>query len=41
MPGLHLLNQLAKKHEVKLRQFFVRVGRRARRDVSRLIHGRL
>ena len=30
----------AKKHGIKLRQSFLRVGRQARRDVSRLIHGR-
>ena len=40
MRGIELLNRLAKKHGLPLRQSFVRVGRRARRDVSRLIHGR-
>ncbi|MBA3897612.1 MAG: IS5 family transposase [Sphingomonadaceae bacterium] len=40
MRGIELLNRLAKKHGLVLRQSFVRVGRRARRDVSRLIHGR-
>ncbi|MEJ7935932.1 hypothetical protein WG907_16985 [Sphingobium sp. AN558] len=33
-------NRLARKHGIKLRQWFLRVGRRARRDVSRLINGR-
>ena len=40
MRGIELLNRLAKKHGIALRQSFLRVGRRARRDVSRLIHGR-
>jgi IS5 family transposase len=40
MRSIELLNRLAKKHGVVLRPSFVRVGRRARRDVSRLIHGR-
>lgn len=40
MRGIELLNRLAKKHGIPLRQSFLRVGRRARRDVSRLIHGR-
>jgi transposase, IS5 family len=40
MRGIEWLNRLAKKHGIKLRQSFLRVGRRARRDVSRLIHGR-
>lgn len=34
------LNRLAKQHGITLRQSFLRVGRRARREVSRLIHGR-
>ena len=38
--GIEWLNRLARKHGIKLRQSFLRVGRRARRDVSRLIHGR-
>lgn len=38
--GIEWLNRLAKKHGLKLRQSFLRVGRQARRDVSRLIHGR-
>jgi IS5 family transposase len=38
--GIEWLNRLAKQHGIKLRQSFLRVGRRARRDVSRLIHGR-
>src|SRR3546814_17428464 len=40
MRGIEWLNRLAKRHGIKLRQSFLRVGRRARRDVSRLIHGR-
>ena len=40
MRSIELLNRVAKKNEVVLRQSFVRVGRRARRDVSRLVHGR-
>lgn len=40
MRGIELLNRLAKRHDIPLRQSFLRVGRRARRDVSRLIHGR-
>lgn len=40
MRGIELLNRLAKKHGIVLRQSFVRVGRRAKRDVSRLVHGR-
>ena len=40
MRGIELLNRLDKKHGIALRQSFLRVGRRARRDVSRLIHGR-
>lgn len=40
MRGIELLNRLAKKHGIPLRQSFLRVGRRAKRDVSRLIHGR-
>jgi IS5 family transposase len=39
MRGIEWLNRLARKHSLKLRQSFLRVGRRARRDVSRLIHG--
>jgi IS5 family transposase len=34
------LNKLAKKHGVDLRQSYLRLARRARREVSRLIHGR-
>jgi len=34
------LNRLAKKHGIKLRQSFLRLARRARVNVSRLIHGR-
>ncbi|MEC5293691.1 IS5 family transposase [Aurantimonas sp. C2-6-R+9] len=40
MRGIEWLNRLAKRHGIALRQSFLRVGRRARRDVSRLIHGR-
>ena len=40
MRGIELLNRLAKKHGLVLRQSFLRVGRRAKRDVSRLIHSR-
>ena len=40
MHGIERLNALAKKHDIKLRQSFLRVGRQAKRDVSRLIHGR-
>jgi IS5 family transposase len=40
MRAIEWLNRLAKKHRIKLRQSFLRVGRQARRDVSRLIHGR-
>ena len=40
MRGIGWLNRLANRHDIKLRQSFLRVGRRARRDVSRLIHGR-
>lgn len=34
------LNRLARKHGIKLRQSFLRLGREARREVARLIHGR-
>ncbi|MDQ5959466.1 MAG: transposase, family, partial [Pseudomonadota bacterium] len=40
MRGIERLNALAKKHGLVLRQSFLRLGRQARRDVSRLIHGR-
>src|SRR3546814_11720193 len=40
MRGIEWLNRLAKRHGIKLRKSFLRVGRRARRDVSRQIHGR-
>jgi IS5 family transposase len=40
MRGIERLNALAKQHGVVLRQSFLRVGRQAKRDVSRLIHGR-
>jgi IS5 family transposase len=38
--GIETLNRLAKRHGVKLRQSFVRVGKHAHREVARLIHGR-
>jgi IS5 family transposase len=38
--GIEWLNRLAKRHGIKLRQSFLRVARRARVNVSRLIHGR-
>jgi IS5 family transposase len=40
MRAIERLNALAKKHGLVLRQSFLRVGRQAKRDVSRLIHGR-
>lgn len=40
MRGIEWLNRLARKQGIKLRQSFLRVGRQARHDVSRLIHGR-
>lgn len=40
MRAIERLNALAKKHDIKLRQSFVRVGRQAKREVSRLIHDR-
>jgi len=40
MRGIEWLNRLARQHGIKLRQSFLRVGRQARRDVSRLSHGR-
>ena len=40
MRAIERLNALAKKHDIKLRQSFIRVSRQAKRDVSRLIHGR-
>jgi IS5 family transposase len=40
MRGIEWLNRLAKRHGIKLRQSFLRLGRRARREVARLIHGR-
>src|SRR5205085_9660386 len=36
--GIEWLNRLARQHGIQLRQSFLRVGRRARREVSRLIH---
>jgi len=39
MRGIEWLNRLARKHSLKLRQSFLRVGHGAQRDVSRLIHG--
>ncbi len=40
MRGIEWLNRLAKRDGIKLRQSFLRLGRQARRDVSRQIHGR-
>src|SRR3546814_17465546 len=40
MRGIEWLNRLAKRHGIKLRQSFLRVGRRARRRVPRLVPGR-
>jgi len=40
MRAIEWLNRLARKHGLVLRQSFLRVGRQAKRDVSRLIHGR-
>lgn len=34
------LNRLAKKHGLKLRQSFLRLGRETRREIARLIHGK-
>ena len=34
------LNRLAKRHGIKLRQSFLRLATRARREVARLLHGR-
>ena len=34
------LNKLAKKHGIDLRQSYLRLARRARREIGRLIHGR-
>ena len=38
--AIEWLNKLAKKHGLDLRQSYLRLARRARREVSRLIHGR-
>ena len=38
--AIEWLNKLAKKHGVALRQSYLRLARRARREVGRLIHGR-
>jgi IS5 family transposase len=38
--GIEWLNRLAKRYGIKLRQSFLRVARRARVNISRLIHGR-
>ena len=38
--GIEWLNRLAKQHGIRLRQSFLRVARRAKVNVSRLIHGR-
>src|SRR5580704_9650210 len=36
--GIERLNRLAKRHGVELRQSFLRLGKYAKREVSRLIH---
>jgi transposase, IS5 family len=38
--GIEWMNRLAKKHGIKLRQSYLRLGRHARREVGRLMHGR-
>jgi IS5 family transposase len=38
--AIEWLNKLAKKHGLDLRQSYLRLAKRARREVSRLIHGR-
>jgi hypothetical protein len=38
--AIEWLNKLAKKHGIDLRQSYLRLARRARREVGRLIHGR-
>ena len=38
--AIEWLNKLAKKHRLDLRQSYLRLAKRARREVSRLIHGR-
>lgn len=38
--AIEWLNRAAKRHGVKLRQSFLRLATRARRDVTRLLHGR-
>lgn len=38
--AIEWLNRLAKRHNVKLRQSFLRLATRARREVARLLHGR-
>jgi IS5 family transposase len=40
MRGIERRNALATQHGVVLRPSFLRLGRQARRGVSRLIHGR-
>lgn len=38
--AIEWLNRLAKRHGINLRQSFLRLATRARREVSRLLHGR-
>jgi IS5 family transposase len=38
--SIEWLNRLAKRHGIKLRQSFLRLTTRARREVARLLHGR-
>ena len=38
--AIEWLNRAAKRHGIKLRQSFMRLATRARREVARLLHGR-
>src|SRR3982751_4770030 len=38
--GIEWLNRLARKHRVRLRQSFLRLATRAKREVGRLVHTR-
>lgn len=38
--AIEWLNRVAKRHGIKLRQSFIRLATRARREVARLLHGR-
>ena len=38
--GIEWLNRLAKKNGIKLRLSYLRLGKRARREIGRLMHGR-